>query len=74
MSRVVVVGAGFAGLAAVRELRESGAQVTLVDRHIYSTFQPLLYQIATGGLNLATLSIQCATSSAAMVRGFTAAW
>jgi NADH dehydrogenase len=51
MSRVVVVGAGFAGMAAVRELRESGAQVTLVDRHVYSTFQPLLYQIATGGLN-----------------------
>jgi NADH dehydrogenase len=51
MSRVIVVGAGFAGLAAVRELRESGAEVTLVDRHIYSTFQPLLYQVATGGLN-----------------------
>ena len=51
MSRVVVVGAGFAGMAAVRELRESGAQVTLVDRHIHSTFQLLLYQIATGGLN-----------------------
>src|SRR6185312_15432294 len=51
MSRVVVVGAGFAGMAAVRELRESGGQVTLVDRHIYSTFQPLLYQVATGGLN-----------------------
>lgn len=51
MSRVVVVGAGFAGMAAVRELHGSGAQVTLVDRHIYSTFQPLLYQVATGGLN-----------------------
>ena len=32
MSRVVIVGAGFAGMAAVRELRESGAQVTLIDR------------------------------------------
>ncbi|MBV9161876.1 MAG: NAD(P)/FAD-dependent oxidoreductase [Pseudonocardiales bacterium] len=51
MSRVVVVGAGFAGLAAVRELRKSGAQVTLVDHHLYSTFQPLLYQVASGGLN-----------------------
>jgi NADH dehydrogenase len=51
MSRVVVVGAGFAGMAAVRELHKSGAEVTLVDRHIYSTFQPLLYQVATGGLN-----------------------
>jgi NADH dehydrogenase len=51
MRRVVVVGAGFAGMAAVRELRESDAQVTLVDRHLYSTFQPLLYQVASGGLN-----------------------
>lgn len=49
--RVVVVGAGFAGLAAMRDLAESGARVTLVDRNIYSTFQPLLYQVATGGLN-----------------------
>jgi NADH:ubiquinone reductase (H+-translocating) len=49
--RVVVVGAGFAGLAAVRALRGSGADITLVDARIYSTFQPLLYQVATGGLN-----------------------
>jgi NADH dehydrogenase len=50
-SRVIVVGAGFAGLAAVKELRQVGAQVLLIDRNIYSTFQPLLYQVATGGLN-----------------------
>lgn len=50
-SRVVVIGAGFAGLAAVRALQGSPARVTPVDRHIYSTFQPLLYQVATGGLN-----------------------
>jgi len=49
--RVIVVGAGFAGLAAVKELRQVGAQVLLIDRNIYSTFQPLLYQVATGGLN-----------------------
>jgi NADH dehydrogenase len=50
---VVVVGAGFAGLAAVRALTEEHADidVILIDRHIYSTFQPLLYQVATGGLN-----------------------
>jgi NADH dehydrogenase len=47
----VIVGAGFAGLAAARALGGSGATVTLVDRHIYSTFQPLLYQVATAGLN-----------------------
>lgn len=48
---VVVVGAGFAGLSAVKELRRSPVRVTLVDRHSYSTFQPLLYQVATGALN-----------------------
>jgi NADH:ubiquinone reductase (H+-translocating) len=46
-----VVGAGFAGLAAVEGLAKAGAQVMLVDRNVYSTFQPLLYQVATGGLN-----------------------
>src|SRR5579864_2206013 len=49
--RVVVVGMGFAGLAAVRRLTRAGLRVTLLDRNIYSTFQPLLYQVATGGLN-----------------------
>src|ERR1700691_3984342 len=48
--RVVVVGAGFAGLSAVATLARSGARVTLVDRNAYSTFQPLLYQVATAGL------------------------
>jgi NADH:ubiquinone reductase (H+-translocating) len=41
---------GFAGLATVKGLTRAGMQVTLVDRNIYSTFQPLLYQVATGGL------------------------
>jgi NADH dehydrogenase len=49
--RVVVVGAGFGGLAAVDELDRAGARVLLIDRNVYSTFQPLLYQVATGGLN-----------------------
>src|ERR1700722_336086 len=48
---VVIVGAGFAGLAAVSKLRKAGVQVTVVDKNLYSTFQPLLYQVATGGLN-----------------------
>jgi NADH dehydrogenase len=50
-ARVIVVGAGFAGLAAVEGLARAGAQVMLIDRNVYSTFQPLLYQVATGGLN-----------------------
>jgi NADH dehydrogenase len=49
-ARVVVVGAGFGGLAAVRQLAGTGVQTTLVDRNVYTTFQPLLYQVATGGL------------------------
>jgi len=55
-ARVVVVGAGFAGLAAVDALTGSGADVTLVDRHPYSTFQPLLYQVATAGLTSADVA------------------
>jgi len=49
--QVIVVGAGFAGMAAVEELDRAGTQVLLIDRNVYSTFQPLLYQVATGGLN-----------------------
>lgn len=48
---VVVVGGGFAGLEATTKLTNEGFRVTLVDRHPYSTFQPLLYQVAIGGLN-----------------------
>jgi NADH:ubiquinone reductase (H+-translocating) len=48
---VVIVGAGFAGLAAVGRLRKAGFRVTVIDKNLYSTFQPLLYQVATGGLN-----------------------
>jgi NADH dehydrogenase len=48
---VVIVGAGFAGLSAVGKLRKGGVRVTVIDQNLYSTFQPLLYQVATGGLN-----------------------
>jgi len=48
---VVVVGGGFAGLAAVHGLRNVAVDVTLIDRHTYNTFQPLLYQVATATLN-----------------------
>lgn len=48
---VVVIGAGFAGLAAVDILVAGGARVTLVDERAYHTFQPLLYEVATAGLN-----------------------
>ena len=48
---VVICGAGFAGLSAISRLTRAGLRVTLVDGHLYSTFQPLLYQVATSGLN-----------------------
>src|SRR5690606_1352326 len=48
---VVVVGGGFAGLSAVRALRHVDVDVTLIDRHPYNTFYPLLYQVATATLN-----------------------
>jgi len=48
--RVVIIGGGFAGLAAARGLENQELQVVLIDKHNYHTFQPLLYQVATGGL------------------------
>lgn len=48
---VVIVGAGFAGLAARARLLKAGYDVTVIDPNPYNTFQPLLYQVATGGLN-----------------------
>jgi NADH dehydrogenase len=48
---VVIVGAGFAGLAAATALSGAPVETTVVDRHNYNTFQPLLYQVATAGLN-----------------------
>ena len=46
--RVLILGGGFAGVGAAQELKKAGADVVLVDRHDYHTFQPLLYQFATG--------------------------
>jgi NADH dehydrogenase len=46
--RVVILGGGFAGLGAAHALHKADADVLLVDRHDYHTFQPLLYQLATG--------------------------
>jgi NADH dehydrogenase len=54
--RVVIVGGGFAGLTAMHALARSGAAVTLVDRNVYSTFQPLLYEVATAGLTAADVA------------------
>jgi NADH dehydrogenase len=48
--RIVIVGAGFGGLFAAQALARAPADVTIVDRHNYHLFQPLLYQVATAGL------------------------
>ncbi len=48
--RIVIVGAGFGGLFAAQALARASADVTIVDRHNYHLFQPLLYQVATAGL------------------------
>jgi NADH dehydrogenase len=47
---IVIVGAGFGGLFAAQALARAEADVTVVDRHNYHLFQPLLYQVATAGL------------------------
>jgi NADH dehydrogenase len=48
--RVVIIGAGFGGLACARGLGRSDCDVTVVDRSNHHLFQPLLYQVATAGL------------------------
>ena len=48
--RVVIIGAGFAGISLAKKLRKLPVQVVVIDKHNYHTFQPLLYQVSTGGL------------------------
>jgi NADH:ubiquinone reductase (H+-translocating) len=49
--RVVIIGGGFGGLYLARALRRAPVQITLIDRRNFHLFQPLLYQVATGGLS-----------------------
>ncbi|SMO67836.1 NAD(P)/FAD-dependent oxidoreductase [Solitalea koreensis] len=49
-SRVVIIGGGFGGIQLAKKLKYKEVQVIMIDRHNYHTFQPLLYQVATGGL------------------------
>jgi NADH:ubiquinone reductase (H+-translocating) len=53
---VVIVGGGFGGLSAARALKRMPVRVTLIDRRNFHLFQPLLYQVATGGLSPANIS------------------
>ena len=54
--RVVIIGGGFGGLRLARGLRKSDFQVILIDRNNYHQFPPLIYQIATAGLNPSSIS------------------
>ena len=54
--RVVIVGAGFGGLTAAKGLAGAACEITLIDRHNYHLFQPLLYQVATAGLSPADIA------------------
>ena len=65
LPRVIVVGGGFGGLAAVRRLRNQAVRVSWIARDNYHLFQPLLYQVATGALSPADI----AAPLRAIVRG-----
>jgi NADH:quinone reductase (non-electrogenic) len=56
MKRIVIVGAGFAGLAAAKALRHANAEVMVIDRANHNLFQPLLYQVATTVLSPAQIA------------------
>jgi len=55
-SKIVIVGAGFAGLELAKKLKNKPVDVLMLDRHNYHTFQPLLYQVATGALEAETIA------------------
>jgi NADH dehydrogenase len=54
--RVVIIGGGFAGLEFAKKLRNKNLQVVLLDKHNYHNFQPLMYQVATGGLEAGSIA------------------
>ena len=57
--RVVIIGGGFGGLYCARSLRKAPLRLTLVDRRNFHLFQPLLYQVANGGLSPANIAAPC---------------
>lgn len=54
--RIVIIGAGFAGLTLARKLRKSGCEITLIDQYNFHQFQPLFYQVATARLEPSSIS------------------
>jgi NADH dehydrogenase len=59
---VVIIGGGFGGLAAARALKHAPVQVTLLDRNNHHVFQPLLYQVATAGLEISDVGFPLRTA------------
>jgi NADH dehydrogenase len=53
--RVVIIGGGFAGLQLAKSLRKADVQIILIDRTNYHTFQPLLYQVSTAGIDATSI-------------------
>ncbi|MBU2061050.1 MAG: NAD(P)/FAD-dependent oxidoreductase [Bacteroidetes bacterium] len=56
LPRIVIIGGGFAGIALAKQLKNQAVQTVLLDKHNYHTFQPLLYQVATGGLEAGSIA------------------
>ncbi|ASU39265.1 FAD-dependent oxidoreductase [Herbaspirillum sp. meg3] len=56
MPHVIIIGCGFGGLAAARELADAKVDITIIDRSNHHLFQPLLYQVATAGLSAPAIS------------------
>ena len=54
--RVVIVGGGFAGLKVANKLKRSGMQVVLIDRNNYHQFPPMIYQVASAGMEPSSIS------------------
>lgn len=54
--RIIVIGAGFGGIKLVKEFHKKPVEVLLIDRNNYHNFQPLMYQVATGGLEPASIA------------------
>lgn len=54
--RVLIIGAGFAGLYATKALKNAAVEVLMIDQNNYHTFQPLLYQVATGGIDVGDIA------------------
>ena len=57
MTRIIIVGAGFAGLQTAKKLITSSFDITIIDKNNYHLFQPLLYQVATAGLSPADIAV-----------------